>query len=191
MFPARAHDLFDYVGDGSRKIRTQSGDVSANVPASVLCQRLDALCTACPEYIKLVDAYPAYLRAQRVAARLEQRARASSSRDAQRHAMYAHFVSSLHEPMHRSRHIRDITTLTSQWLSSTPTGVPLNVLETVTTLHVVGATDVPVTCSVCLDTLHTGDIVREVVGCGHRYHPACLAGWLHRHRTCPNCRGII
>ena len=36
LFPARAHDFFDYVADGSRKIRTQSGDVS--IPASVLCQ---------------------------------------------------------------------------------------------------------------------------------------------------------
>ncbi|XP_015624933.1 RING-H2 finger protein ATL64 [Oryza sativa Japonica Group] len=43
-------------------------------------------------------------------------------------------------------------------------------------------------CSVCLEELHAGEIVREMPACKHLFHVECIDMWLHSHRTCPMCR---
>lgn len=41
-------------------------------------------------------------------------------------------------------------------------------------------------CGVCQEEM--GGKVREVVGCGHKFHEECILEWLKRKRTCPLCR---
>ncbi|KAF0934476.1 hypothetical protein E2562_025553 [Oryza meyeriana var. granulata] len=43
-------------------------------------------------------------------------------------------------------------------------------------------------CSVCLEDLHAGEMVRQLPACKHLYHVECINMWLHSHRTCPMCR---
>jgi hypothetical protein len=43
-------------------------------------------------------------------------------------------------------------------------------------------------CSMCLEELHTGEMVREMPSCKHLFHVVCIDMWLHSHRTCPMCR---
>uniref|UniRef100_A0A0E0FMV3 RING-type E3 ubiquitin transferase n=1 Tax=Oryza nivara TaxID=4536 RepID=A0A0E0FMV3_ORYNI len=43
-------------------------------------------------------------------------------------------------------------------------------------------------CSVCLEELHAGEMVREMPACKHLFHVECIDMWLHSHRTCPMCR---
>jgi len=42
-------------------------------------------------------------------------------------------------------------------------------------------------CAVCYDTFSDGDEV-TVLPCAHRYHAACVAPWLLKNNSCPNCR---
>ncbi|TVU33276.1 hypothetical protein EJB05_25068, partial [Eragrostis curvula] len=44
------------------------------------------------------------------------------------------------------------------------------------------------TCSVCLDDVQAGDMVRQLPSCKHLFHVECIDMWLHSHRTCPVCR---
>ncbi|KAE8790958.1 RING-H2 finger protein ATL80-like [Hordeum vulgare] len=44
------------------------------------------------------------------------------------------------------------------------------------------------TCSVCLEDLVDGEMVRQLPACKHLFHVGCIDMWLHSHTTCPVCR---
>jgi len=44
-------------------------------------------------------------------------------------------------------------------------------------------------CSVCLDELREGALVRMLPTCKHYFHAQCVDVWLLSHATCPVCRG--
>ncbi|GJM90747.1 hypothetical protein PR202_ga07056 [Eleusine coracana subsp. coracana] len=48
-----------------------------------------------------------------------------------------------------------------------------------------------VVCSVCLEDVRGGEMVRQVPACRHVFHVECIDMWLHSHRTCPMCRCMI
>ncbi|OEL16163.1 hypothetical protein BAE44_0022818 [Dichanthelium oligosanthes] len=43
-------------------------------------------------------------------------------------------------------------------------------------------------CSVCLEDIQGGELVRQLPACKHLFHVECIDMWLHSHRTCPVCR---
>ncbi|XP_062224597.1 RING-H2 finger protein ATL39-like [Phragmites australis] len=43
-------------------------------------------------------------------------------------------------------------------------------------------------CSVCLEDMLAGEMVRQLPTCKHLFHVECIDMWLHSHRTCPVCR---
>jgi hypothetical protein len=43
-------------------------------------------------------------------------------------------------------------------------------------------------CSVCLEAVEAGEMVRQLPACKHLFHVECIDMWLHSHRTCPVCR---
>jgi hypothetical protein len=43
-------------------------------------------------------------------------------------------------------------------------------------------------CSVCLEDVQGGEMVRQLPACKHLFHVQCIDMWLHSHRTCPVCR---
>jgi hypothetical protein len=43
-------------------------------------------------------------------------------------------------------------------------------------------------CSVCLEDVQAGEMVRQLPACKHLFHVGCIDMWLHSHRTCPVCR---
>lgn len=43
-------------------------------------------------------------------------------------------------------------------------------------------------CAVCLDCVLPSH-VKTSLPCGHSYHYSCIASWLKRSETCPECRG--
>ncbi|CAL5022869.1 unnamed protein product [Urochloa decumbens] len=45
-----------------------------------------------------------------------------------------------------------------------------------------------VVCSVCLEDVRGGEMVRQVPACRHVFHVECIDMWLRSHRTCPMCR---
>ncbi|CAN6243791.1 unnamed protein product [Urochloa humidicola] len=48
-----------------------------------------------------------------------------------------------------------------------------------------------VVCSVCLEDVRGGDMVRQVPACRHVFHVECIDMWLQSHRTCPMCRCVV
>jgi hypothetical protein len=48
-----------------------------------------------------------------------------------------------------------------------------------------------VCCSVCLEDVRGGEMVRQLPACMHLFHMGCIDMWLHSHRTCPMCRCVI
>eukprot|EP00929_Paragymnodinium_shiwhaense_P074526 TRINITY_DN38152_c0_g2_i1.p1 TRINITY_DN38152_c0_g2~~TRINITY_DN38152_c0_g2_i1.p1 ORF type:complete len:755 (+),score=166.95 TRINITY_DN38152_c0_g2_i1:54-2318(+) len=47
------------------------------------------------------------------------------------------------------------------------------------------------TCSVCLEDIQTGELVRPLAKCDHKFHAACLERWagtMHDATRCPTCR---
>jgi len=44
------------------------------------------------------------------------------------------------------------------------------------------------TCSVCLEEVRGGEMVRSLPGCRHVFHVGCIDPWLQSHVTCPLCR---
>ncbi|KAL6629604.1 hypothetical protein ACP70R_029369 [Stipagrostis hirtigluma subsp. patula] len=48
-----------------------------------------------------------------------------------------------------------------------------------------------VVCSVCLEDVRCGEMVRQVPACRHIFHVECIDMWMHSHRTCPMCRCVI
>lgn len=47
------------------------------------------------------------------------------------------------------------------------------------------------TCSVCLETLNSGDKNTTLTPCGHAYHLSCLLTSLRNKNLCPMCRGSL
>ncbi|KAG2657480.1 hypothetical protein PVAP13_1KG160000, partial [Panicum virgatum] len=47
------------------------------------------------------------------------------------------------------------------------------------------------TCSVCLEEVRGGEMVRSLPGCRHVFHVGCIDPWLHSHATCPLCRSDL
>jgi hypothetical protein len=47
------------------------------------------------------------------------------------------------------------------------------------------------TCSVCLETLSSGDKNTTLTPCGHAYHLSCLLMSLRNKNLCPMCRGSL
>ncbi|CAI0382745.1 unnamed protein product [Linum tenue] len=43
-------------------------------------------------------------------------------------------------------------------------------------------------CSICLQDVEEGDVMRKVPSCGHCFHLECLDKWLVRNGSCPMCR---
>ena len=43
-------------------------------------------------------------------------------------------------------------------------------------------------CPISLDTFRTGDVLCQIVGCGHTFKYNALMYWLRRHSSCPVCR---
>jgi hypothetical protein len=43
-------------------------------------------------------------------------------------------------------------------------------------------------CSVCLEDVQAGEMVRQLPPCKHLFHVECIDMWLHSHPTCPVCR---
>lgn len=43
-------------------------------------------------------------------------------------------------------------------------------------------------CSVCLEDVQAGEMVRQLPACRHLFHVGCIDMWLHSHSTCPLCR---
>ncbi|KAG8058598.1 hypothetical protein GUJ93_ZPchr0002g23675 [Zizania palustris] len=43
-------------------------------------------------------------------------------------------------------------------------------------------------CSVCLENVQAGEVVRQLPACRHLFHVDCIDMWLHSHSTCPLCR---
>ncbi|KAI5191489.1 hypothetical protein NECID01_1483 [Nematocida sp. AWRm77] len=45
----------------------------------------------------------------------------------------------------------------------------------------------PLTCSICIDSVHTNELY-TVLPCAHYFHRACLLLWMDVKDTCPECR---
>ncbi|KAF7077835.1 hypothetical protein CFC21_082347 [Triticum aestivum] len=43
-------------------------------------------------------------------------------------------------------------------------------------------------CSLCLEDLEDGEMVRQLPSCKHIFHVDCIDMWLHSHTTCIICR---
>lgn len=43
-------------------------------------------------------------------------------------------------------------------------------------------------CSICLNDIEEDDAVRQLCGCGHTFHRACIDLWLLRRADCPLCK---
>lgn len=46
-------------------------------------------------------------------------------------------------------------------------------------------------CSVCLEDMEPGQMVRTLPVCGHLYHDACISMWAARKNRCPVCNQAI
>ena len=47
------------------------------------------------------------------------------------------------------------------------------------------------TCTICLDFLKNGDLLREIPLCKHVFHAECLLSWLQVNEICPNCKNEV
>ncbi|CAO2038157.1 unnamed protein product [Urochloa humidicola] len=47
------------------------------------------------------------------------------------------------------------------------------------------------TCSVCLEEVRGGELVRSLPGCRDVFHVGCIDAWLQWHVTCPLCRSDL
>ncbi|CAL4888836.1 unnamed protein product [Urochloa decumbens] len=46
-------------------------------------------------------------------------------------------------------------------------------------------------CSVCLEEVRGGEMVRSLPECRHVFHVGCIDAWLQWHVTCPLCRSDL
>jgi hypothetical protein len=42
-------------------------------------------------------------------------------------------------------------------------------------------------CSLCLDAVDLNGQLAVLAKCGHSFHDLCIAGWVSRNKTCPQC----
>ena len=73
----------------------------------------------------------------------------------------------------------------SAFASTTP--IP----TTTSSLAPIAPEDQTLTCSVCLETLSSGDKNTTLTPCGHAYHLSCLLMSLRNKNLCPMCRGSL
>ena len=45
-------------------------------------------------------------------------------------------------------------------------------------------------CTICLDKIYPSQTV-TALPCAHRFHSACVEGWLRNNNTCPLCRSNV
>lgn len=43
-------------------------------------------------------------------------------------------------------------------------------------------------CSICIDEINNGTIVRQIITCKHAFHSTCLLDWIKINESCPNCK---
>ncbi|KAK4392238.1 RING-H2 finger protein ATL33 [Sesamum angolense] len=46
-------------------------------------------------------------------------------------------------------------------------------------------------CPVCLSVFAEGEEIRQLSGCKHAFHSACIDMWLYSHSNCPVCRAAV
>ena len=46
-------------------------------------------------------------------------------------------------------------------------------------------------CSICLEEVEAGEIVKVLPGCFHMFHTRCIEPWLLQSSQCPYCRSNI
>lgn len=47
-------------------------------------------------------------------------------------------------------------------------------------------------CSICLSKYVSGDVIQQLIKCGHHFHKNCVKEWLvNRSQTCPVCRAKV
>ncbi|KAK4432364.1 RING-H2 finger protein ATL33 [Sesamum alatum] len=46
-------------------------------------------------------------------------------------------------------------------------------------------------CPVCLSGFSEGEEIRQLSGCKHAFHSACIDMWLYSHSNCPVCRAAV
>ena len=51
--------------------------------------------------------------------------------------------------------------------------------------------DEGIICSICLENIEPGTVVKVLPGCSHRFHVGCIGPWLLRHPLCPYCRATV
>jgi len=58
------------------------------------------------------------------------------------------------------------------------------------TLHTtIGESEAP--CSICQDAIRTGETIRRLNHCSHKFHQNCIDTWYQRNVHCPVCRHDI
>ena len=50
---------------------------------------------------------------------------------------------------------------------------------------------VDIQCSICLESITSGTIVRVLPECKHIFHPKCINTWIKINANCPTCRKKI
>lgn len=45
-----------------------------------------------------------------------------------------------------------------------------------------------ITCGICLENVVSGEQVKVLPVCEHKFHPECIDNWLRRSPACPYCR---
>lgn len=43
-------------------------------------------------------------------------------------------------------------------------------------------------CTICLDGIDNGELLRRIKLCKHTFHAKCLTDWINVDETCPNCK---
>lgn len=43
-------------------------------------------------------------------------------------------------------------------------------------------------CTICLDNIDSGELLRRIKLCKHTFHAKCLTDWINVDETCPNCK---
>ena len=46
-------------------------------------------------------------------------------------------------------------------------------------------------CTICLDSIDNGELLRRIKLCKHTFHAKCLMDWIHVDETCPNCKEVL
>jgi hypothetical protein len=75
--------------------------------------------------------------------------------------------------------------------TTTPTPISIHELALNSTIEVNRGTTPDSMCSICLDDLEDGCIVRQLNVCEHRFHLSCLDRWVASNTNCPFCRTRI